>query len=283
MNTTARVVVGYDASTESKFAVRWASAAAQNRGAELLVLTASGRGTHEMSWARHRAGISQSMTSQAQEIADEGAALARSFGTTNVRSKAVSAGAVNALVDESDRAQLVVLGDTGRGRLHSALVGSTAFSVAQHAHCPVVVTKSRMNELPSADLPSIVGVDGSDHSLGALDQAASWAQQYGNPLRAVVAWSSRTSLGAEASQEALDNANAVAAGAAKRVAEKFPDLSFEAVVREGRPSAVLAKESEDAGLLVVGARGLGDFASLLIGSVSREVIQHAKCPVYVIR
>lgn len=283
MNPTPPVVVGYDASTESKFAVRWASAVARNRNAELVVVTASGRGAHEMSWARHRTGISQSMVSQAQEIAEEGATLARSFGELTVHAKAVGQGALATLVEESQTAQLIIVGDTSRGRLETALVGSTAYSLAQHAHCPVVITKSRESILPSTELPSVVGVDGSEHSLVALNQAASWAQKFGNPLRVVVAWSSKSSLGSQAAADAEQEAEDIGAEVSTRVGEKYPDVQLDVVVREGRPADILAQESEQASLLVVGARGLGDFASLLIGSVSREVVHKAACPVYVIR
>ena len=54
-------------------------------------------------------------------------------------------------------------------------------------------------------------------------------------------------------------------------------------VPEGRPELVLAEASSEAGLVVVGARGRGDLASLLLGSVSRGVIHRSECPVEIIR
>jgi len=54
-------------------------------------------------------------------------------------------------------------------------------------------------------------------------------------------------------------------------------------VREGNPADVLVQESKDADLLVVGSRGRGGFAALLLGSVSTAVTHHASCPVVVVR
>ena len=75
----------------------------------------------------------------------------------------------------------------------------------------------------------------------------------------------------------------IAHDAADRVAELYPEVSIDLVVISGRPERAIVDAAEEASLIVVGARGRGDFASLLLGSVSRDVIQHADCTVYVVR
>jgi nucleotide-binding universal stress UspA family protein len=61
------------------------------------------------------------------------------------------------------------------------------------------------------------------------------------------------------------------------------DLEVRSEVVHGSPALAVASASEDAGLVVVGARGLGGFTGLLMGSVSRAVMRTAACPVAVVR
>jgi len=62
-----------------------------------------------------------------------------------------------------------------------------------------------------------------------------------------------------------------------------PPLQVQAQVRQGRPAKVLIDESAGADLLVVGQRGHGGFAGLVLGSVSQHVAAYAKCAVTVVR
>jgi nucleotide-binding universal stress UspA family protein len=64
---------------------------------------------------------------------------------------------------------------------------------------------------------------------------------------------------------------------------RYPDVTVSRVVARERPSDALVEAGDGAALLVVGSRGRGGFAGLLLGSVSRQVLQHATCPVAVVR
>lgn len=287
------VVVGYDTSPESRHAVTWAALAAERRQAPLVVLSATG-------WVRPPAGmqgLSVSGEQLAYRTAEEGAKLARE-AAPNITVEAVGAQntALAALESFSMEAQLIVVGHRGAGALRWGQLGSVAFAIANHANCPVAVIRNEPRSLPTAEFPSVVAVDGSRHSLVALEKAAAWASETASLLRIVNAWraplvhpwssfavAEDNRMNLEAARRAEASASEVVDQARAQVMAKYPDLNVETVIDEGRPAEVIVDAAKDASLIIIGARGRGDVASLLLGSVSREVIEHADCAVYVVR
>jgi nucleotide-binding universal stress UspA family protein len=156
-----------------------------------------------------------------------------------------------------------------------------------------VVQEGADEHLGSADEPVVVGVDGSRSSGAALDLAVQLAAAWGAPVSVVAAWSDPGSepwteaLGSEAAQAALDDARVraeqVASAALERVRSTHPELSVTASVVQGPADAVLAEASRDAGLVVVGSRGHGGFAGMMLGSVGHGVLRKASSPVAVVR
>ena len=134
----------------------------------------------------------------------------------------------------------------------------------------------------------VVGVDGSDGASSALDYAIEEAATHGHRLRIVSAWEIPPSVlanvvaGTSFYEEFEKNAVAVAREAAARVAELAPAVEHEEVVDEGQAAKVLLAHAEDADLLVVGRRGYGTFREMLLGSISRQVTVHAKCPLLIV-
>src|SRR6516225_1614179 len=140
----------------------------------------------------------------------------------------------------------------------------------------------------------VVGVDGSDHSHRALIWAMRQAAQQHvaltvlavrpDPVRPItgIYW------GAHAYPEDAHNPE-VARKASEEIVEQVRNESGEPApqvtvnVVTGDPAEELIKASRDAEMVVVGSRGSGGFASLLMGSVSSKVTHHAACPVVVIR
>jgi nucleotide-binding universal stress UspA family protein len=135
----------------------------------------------------------------------------------------------------------------------------------------------------------VVGVDGSDCSQDALRFAVEEARMRGASLRVVSAWSTPTNLYASGYSPSIDAdtfrkaAEATAAGAVERAREIAPDLAVDAETPEEHPVTALLTAAEHADLLVVGSRGRGGFARLLLGSVSTQLGQHARCPVTIVR
>ncbi len=129
--------------------------------------------------------------------------------------------------------------------------------------------------------PVVVGVDGSDSSAHALDWAAEEARLRGLPLRIVYAslWE-RYGEGAAEEREAEDR---VLSAAVERAARWAGGEQVTARAVSEEPAVALIAESHTATLLVVGHRGRGELASLLLGSVSLTVAGRAHCPVIVVR
>jgi nucleotide-binding universal stress UspA family protein len=137
-----------------------------------------------------------------------------------------------------------------------------------------------------------VGVDGSACANVALRFAAREAALRKARLRIVCAWEIPPAVYAGGFAPALDQetldgfregAEAVVREAvtAAKALQSAVECTGEAV--QGQPAEVLLGEGRSADLIVVGNRGRGGFTSLLLGSVSHQVVQHAPCPVTVVR
>ncbi len=133
----------------------------------------------------------------------------------------------------------------------------------------------------------VVGVDGSESSKRALRWAADQAKLTGAQLKVVTTWEYPPTLGwappypsdfdpeqdaRKALQETVDS-----------VLGADPGVAVEISVTEGHPAYVLVQAAGEAALLVVGSRGHGAFAGMLLGSVSEYCAAHSPCPVVVVR
>ena len=134
----------------------------------------------------------------------------------------------------------------------------------------------------------VVGVDGSEGSNHALDYAVREAALRGSALRLVGAWEIPPSVltAGMASKDFYEGfekqAKETVHEAAERVAGIDPSVEVEEIVAEGQAAKVLLANAEDADLLVVGRRGYGTFREMLLGSVSRQLTVHAKCPLLLV-
>ena len=137
----------------------------------------------------------------------------------------------------------------------------------------------------------VVGVDGSEGSERALAWAADEAREHQAKLTVVLVWSyplMPVAPGyASLAGNELGDLNAAGQHELTRVLTSVlgtePDLTVERLVVEGHPAQRILEASADADLAVVGCRGHGGFAGMLLGSVSQHVAAHARCPVVVVR
>lgn len=135
----------------------------------------------------------------------------------------------------------------------------------------------------------VVGVDGSEGARHALRWAAEEADVHGSTVEAVHVWQFPMLTPALGAPMVAVDAGEFERGAEELLTEAlhaaFGDAlpeRLERAVVEGYPASVLIDRSEGADLLVVGSRGRGGFAGLLLGSVSQQCVHHARCPVVVI-
>jgi nucleotide-binding universal stress UspA family protein len=132
----------------------------------------------------------------------------------------------------------------------------------------------------------VVGVDGSDTSKTALRWAIRQAKATGSTVDAVIAWHYPSTYGWAAFGDGFDfggDAQKLLATTISEVCGRDQDVPVRSLVVEGPPAEVLLRAASGADLLVVGSRGHGGFASMMLGSVSLHCVSHAHCPVLVLR
>ncbi len=196
--------------------------------------------------------------------------------------------ALKVLVRLSHQATLIVVGSRGLGSFTGLLVGSVGIHLAAHTHCPVQVVRGR--PYPSGDV--LLGVDGSPAAQPSVDFAMDEAALRGCGVTAVHAWSDWSTPVQPPPNASMpyayepgmlrDDEERLLAEALAGSRERHPEVPVEQRTAQGRPRETLIEGSKRARLLVVGARGRGGFAGLLLGSVSQAALHHARCPVVVV-
>jgi len=186
------------------------------------------------------------------------------------------------LLDLSDQAAIIVVGNRGHGPATSLLLGSVSVAVAAQARCAVAVV--RPEKATTSGIVVGVSADGSDRA--ALDFAAELASAEGSALDAVHAWQTRDAVVDRVSStrrlENMDLHERAFAEALAGMEEKYPDVQVNRHLPDAGPVGGLVEKSRSASCVVVGSRGRTGTVAML-GSVSRSVIEHAHCTVVVVR
>jgi nucleotide-binding universal stress UspA family protein len=135
----------------------------------------------------------------------------------------------------------------------------------------------------------VVGVDGSAHSRKALERAANEAAAHGAPLTVLTVhqavrdvYGSASHYGDDAAltEKAKEAAQAETDQVLAALGSQLASVTVNAV--HGLPADELVKASEGADMIVLGRRGMGGFARLVMGSVTNQVTQHAHCAVLIV-
>ncbi|HEY5855483.1 MAG TPA: universal stress protein [Aldersonia sp.] len=264
------VVVGTDGSEFSDAVVGYAATLAAARSRELVIVYGAGSASRRV--------LDEDTEERAQFLLEHAERVARRTAShAAVSTDLAACSPAKALLQLSRDAHLVVVGKARSERLLA--LGSTAMSVATHAACPVIVVRTQ----PGVDQvrrvgPVIVGVDLSSGNELAI--AAAFAEASARRAALLAVHACRDSAANRA--DPLDDEAALA----QRIAvweERYPDVPVTRRVYTDGPRQRLAELSRSAQLVVVGNRGLGGFAGLLLGSTSSAVLARAGCPVMVVR
>lgn len=277
------VTVGVDGGPATAAAIRWGLAEARTRRAPLRLVHVYGRPAAMDGWDVSVAYGPYALAAAAGEILAD--ALARTAGRAedlSVSGATIEGERVPTLLMESARADLMVVGTRGLGRLTGAVLGSVSSAVAAAACCPVIVVRGRAG-YPEGHV--VVGIDGGEESDRVLEYAFDHASRYGLPLRAV--WCRRPPPGRlrepGPAGDCRDRATTAMLDAVASWQDKYPDLPVERVIRPSHAVDGLLEEGLQASLIVVGARGGLGHPGFLLGSVSQGVLHHATSPVAVVR
>jgi len=294
------ILVGVDGSTPSLHALDWAAAEAAVRGWSLhLVCSYSLPSFTAASLDGGYAALDDTAIQEgARAVLAEGVARVSHHGVP-ITTKVHTGDAAGVLVELSREARLAVVGTRGRGGFADRLLGTVSSALPAHAHCPTVVVPLRDSSghaLPDDVEPPpvrpvrriVVGVDGSDQAERALRFAITEAEAWGADLTAVagvpmasmtgvLAWLPAAVDHEQVLRDLEEGLNVVVDRALVG-----HELTVKRHALDGTGAELLTEFSEATDLIVLGSRGRGGFAGLLLGSTSQAVLHHAQCPVMIV-
>lgn len=282
-----RIVVGVDGSPSAQHAAEWAATEATLRGRGLTlaysVIPVVAGGAFGLG-VPPRLDLIDDMRANAIKELDR---LAEKLDCSDVTVHVEVGTASGLFLMASDTAEMVVLGSRGQGGFTGLLLGSVGTQVASHANCPVVI----MRDTPRTGANEVVvGIDGSPHSLAALEFAFNEASRHGWDLVAVHAWdvpsydlilvpNGPIPLPLE---NVADEEVRLAAEVLAGFVEDYPDVKVsERLVRSPAVQGIL-DNATNAALIVLGTRGRNALMGALLGSVSNGVLHKANVPVAII-
>lgn len=276
---TGPVVCGYDGSRDARRAVAWAAQWARDHGASLRIISADRAVGRVVAFDETaRANVEGAMRDQLAELTQD----------VDATFSVIADSPVGALIEAGRGASAIIVGSRGLTAREDFAMGSTSAGVVEHATCPVIVITPRTPDTPSGG-PVVLAADGSKANDPAAAFAFAQAERRGTSVRAVhtvevpkLPGASLFDLDTLAESVLAEDEQEVTDALAPHDA-RHPGVDLELILVVGDPATTIADEASGASLLVTGSRGHGGFAGMLLGSVSRRLLQTAPCAVAVIR
>ncbi|MDO4258991.1 MAG: universal stress protein [Actinomycetaceae bacterium] len=291
MGSTEVILVGVDGSTESLAATAWAADRAKITGAKVHVICTYALASY--SAAALDGGYTvlddEALKRGAELVVEDAVKHAKERGATNISSSVEPGDPAGILVEMSAEVDLVVVGSRGGGGFTDRLLGTVSSALPAHAKCPVVVVPRHTSGKHFTPVERIVvGVDGSEVASAALKRSVDEALAWKARLTAVSAvpiastGSMMSWLPTQVDRVAL--LKDVREGLTKAVASAVDgrDLEVPCHALDGSPASLLIEFSTAVDLVVVGTRGRGGFAGVLLGSTSQTVLHHSTCPIMIV-
>jgi nucleotide-binding universal stress UspA family protein len=216
-------------------------------------------------------------------------------GPYTVDTECLSGDPAFAILDAATRhdAQMIVIGARGPKAIKRFLLGSVSDWIARHAHCAVLVVKGPRRKLGSV----LVGMDGSEDSFRAVRflrllalprqtkvRLLSVVERMRYPTTAPQSVHGQlVAMIKELEAERRAELDKVLERAAAELDDKITRVTRYTPTGDPAEEIVATANDFDADLVVVGARGLGGMARVLLGSVSQKVLHHARCPVLIVK
>lgn len=281
------ILVAVDGSIESDAAIAWAAeeAAMRKQPVTLMHVVAPVVVTWpvrylEAGYRRWQDDHAELVVELAQKVVEAAVGDSKVTIQCEVRHGTVAA----ELVAASKRATMTVSGSRGLGAVGAGLLGSVSRGLLHYARGPVAVIRPS-DDAADRTLPVLLGIDGSPASEAATAFAFGEASRRGVDLVALHAWSDVSTVppwGPEWHAYEQEGGEILA----ERLSgwqEQYPDVRVRRRILCDRPAQWLIDESAHAQLIVLGSRGRGGFARLLLGSVSTAVAESSSAPVVVVR
>ena len=297
MATTGVIVAGIDGSDAARVAARWAAQDADRRGVRLRLVHAMSAdpagGYPEPVLLVPR--VTAQQRARAGELLQHSAdQLQADYPGLQIDTAALDGSPWDVLREQSRGSIATVVGSDGAGRLSQALFGSVAARLTALGDGCIVVARESADRATAAGGAVVVAVDGSPQARAAIAFAYEEAALRGATLVAIHTWNDKPLQHALGSYPLDINATSIDEQEHRLLEtelagwdHKYPQVRVRMRVLRGRPAPNLLRYATTVGdhpaqLIVVGSRGRGGFAGMLLGSTSQAVLAHAECSVAVL-
>ncbi|HEX2414584.1 MAG TPA: universal stress protein [Thermoleophilaceae bacterium] len=278
-----KILVGYDGRDQGDDALALAKQLADATGAELVV---AGVVQYDPIWGGFDpafrdadAEFSDKIRKAAKSIGAEAESVPASSPARGLHERAAEIGA-----------DLIVVGSAKHGRLGQLLAGNVGLALLHGAPCAVAIAPHGFRDREAEGITAVeVGFDGSEQAGLALRAGIELARQAGATLKlvsvaepppVVIGSKDGASQGRQEFKEGIEDLRREEVRDARELVPEGIDVK--AIVVDGDPAESLAEVAKTPGtILVVGSRGYGPLRAVLLGSVSRELIRQAPCPLIV--